>query len=822
MEQRTGDLVLPQGTYVLLQDGASGQVDVITGPSKLSLADTDKPVVYESESGRFTITPPDRAIRVCPAADEGQYIVLVNPSLEKEGKNHPAKGKQPADGLNAGRRINIQGPDTFALFPGQIANVIDGHQLKFNEYLIVRIYNEEAAKENLKNAVVKVAEGDEGSTEPKDKKKNLFDTKDIRTGNLLIIKGTDVSFYIPPTGIEIVEESGSYTRNAVTLERLEYCILLDQNGNKRYVEGPDVVFPKPSESFIVNNKQERIFKSIELNENMGLYIKVIADYEDGDKSYKTGDEIFLTGTDQKIYYPRAEHAIIKYGDESIYYATAVPKGEGRYVLDKITGDISLTKGPKMLLPDPRKEVIVKRVLDDKSVSLWFPGNREALAYNKNLSASMDYSPDFSNRSRSFYNSSSAALSADVVGDMMDEMDRKSTYTKPRTIQLDTKFEGAVSINVWPNYAVQIVNKTGDRKVIEGPKVFMLDYDESLEVLAFSTGKPKTDHDLMKSVYLQTKNNVVSDLITVETKDLINVDVRLSYKVDFGGDSKKWFGVSDYVKLLSQHMRSVIRNAVKKITIEAFNDDSTDIIRDTILGAQTSGGKRAGKKFDENGMIIYDIEVLNIKIGDHTIADMLIGTQHDIVEQNLKINQLTKDLSYTKKIEELNRAKLDEKQKTSDKQFEVRSKDLDNNNNLDKKADAIKAVIASTKVKNDLSLQESFNTLASQRLAREKAKDDQDIMSLKEKTDIRVGAIEKELAAIQPGLIEAMITSGNVKFADSLAKNLKSQRGGLGDLFSGGGFDEILKTIKGSPLEKQFAGIISSYSELKDNVSKKTE
>ena len=142
MEQRTGDLVLPQGTYILVQDGASGQVDVVVGPNKSSLADTDKTVVYERESRRFTPTPTDRSIRVCPAADEGQYIVLTNPSIEEDGKAHPGKGKQSAGKLSMGSKINIQGPDTFALFPGQVADVIDGHQLKSNEYLLIRVYNE--------------------------------------------------------------------------------------------------------------------------------------------------------------------------------------------------------------------------------------------------------------------------------------------------------------------------------------------------------------------------------------------------------------------------------------------------------------------------------------------------------------------------------------------------------------------------------------------------------------------------------------------------------------------------------------------------------
>ena len=278
IEGRSGDLVLSQGTYVLLQDGATGQVEVVTGPHKVSLADTDKPVLYEKDTRVFTATTSDKAIRVCPAADEGQYLVLTNPSKDEEGMKHPTKGKQSSIELNMGRKINVHGPAVFALFPGQVAEVIEGHQLKSNEYLLIRIYNEKEAKENLKNAVVKTAEGAENEND-----KKLFDEKEIRTGNLLIIKGIYVSFYMPPTGIEVLKEKGKYTRDAVTLERLEYCILLDQNGDKRYVKGPDVVFPKPTEVFIENSGQ-KIFRAIELNENMGIYIKVIADYAEDKKT----------------------------------------------------------------------------------------------------------------------------------------------------------------------------------------------------------------------------------------------------------------------------------------------------------------------------------------------------------------------------------------------------------------------------------------------------------------------------------------------------------------------------------------------------------
>ena len=807
---RSGDLVLPQGTYVLLQDGASGQVEVVTGPHKVSLADTDKPVVYEKESRRFAPTPADRAIRVCPAADEGQYIILTNPTVDEAGKSHPKKGKQSAISLTNGRKINIQGPDVFALFPGQIAEVLDGHQLKSNEYLLIRVYNEKEARTNLKNAVVKTAEAG-------DKKGNLFDERELRTGNLLIIKGTDVSFYIPPTGIEVLEENGNYVRNAVTLERLEYCILLDQNGDKRYVKGPDVVFPKPTETF-VEHKGQRVFRAVELNENMGIYIKVIADYEEkgegskllgkgGSTKFIAGEELFITGKEQKIYFPRAEHAVIKYGDETIHYATAVPTGEGRYILNKTTGAVNLVKGPKMLLPDPRTEVIVKRVLNDKTVSLWFPGNVEALQYNKSLGNVLDYSDgdyveDFS--SRSFSTKSKETVIASAAASLMsDELTRKTAYTKPRTIKLDTKYEGAVLMNIWPNFAVQIVNKTGERRVVEGPKVIMLAYDETLEVLELSTGKPKNDDKLMQTVYLQTKNNIVSDIITVETKDLIDVNVALSYKVNFDGDVNNWFNVSNYVKLLTQHMRSLVRNAVKKQTVEEFNEKATDIIRDIILGVSKEGNRK-GREFLENGMRIYDVEVLNLEIGDEDIADMLINNQHDIVEQNLRIAGLEKDIEFTRKEEDIKRQRLDETIKTEDKKKEVKLQEVNNANEVE--------IVKLTAERDN---QETLDTITAANLAREKSVEDLKTKLEQERTEIRVAALEREWKALQPRLIEALLGQNDLKLAEILAKNLKEQKSGLGDLLgnTNGGFEGLLKTVKGSPIENRVKKLIVDWKKL---------
>ena len=75
-----------------------------------------------------------------------------------------------------------------------------------------------------------------------------------------------------------------------------------------------------------------------------------------------------------------------YGEQEVHYATAIPAGEGRYVLDRLKGEVRTIKGPAMSLPDPRSEVFVRRVLDLKLCELLYPGNAEALAHNTQLGA----------------------------------------------------------------------------------------------------------------------------------------------------------------------------------------------------------------------------------------------------------------------------------------------------------------------------------------------------------------------------------------------------------------------------------------------------
>jgi major vault protein len=683
------DLVLPPGTFAYMQDVTKGIIKTYVGPYVITPTAQEIPVVYDAARKTYSqCANLNDAIRQCASVPEGSYVILDNPA-KAEGK-HPDTGTtQMSTDLDQGRTVIIPGPTEFALWPGQGAEVVRGHQLRSNQYLLVRVYNELLAQQNWKNAVVRTAAaatpGNTPGANPDDKTPaaavpTASPTPSLTMGQQLIIRGTEVSFYIPPSGIEVLAENDGgmkrYVREALTLERLEYAILVDEDGNKRYEQGPKVVFPEPTESFVTAPSEkgggvDKKFRAIELNPIQGIHVKVIADYEEGGRQYKTGEELFITGKETAIYYPREEHSAIKYDGKVKSFATAVPAGEARYVLNRMTGEIRTVRGPAMLLPDPRTEVIVRRVLSDKQSSLWYPGNGEALAYNqglRNVLANVpttrsgavsegDYTRGTKGATKSaaflaqnaiggaYASTQSFMESSKVSGDQMhvgDEFTRGSGYTAPRTVTLDTKYQGAPSLDIWTGYSVLVVSKSGARRVVQGPTTVLLDYDETLEVLEMSTGRPKTTDNLLRTVYLRTDNNTVSDLVNVETADHVNVELKLSYCVDFTGDSAKWFSVENYVKFLCDHARSVLKGAVRKLKVEEFYANSTDLVRDILLGKLTDG-KRAGLTFEENGMQLNDIEVLGVAITDTKIQGLLAQSQIAVVQSNIELSSLRRNL-----------------------------------------------------------------------------------------------------------------------------------------------------------------------------------
>ena len=870
------ELVLSPNESAVIQDKTKGHLNLYVGPYKTSLAQTDAPVRFDERSKKFVPFGLDQAINTFTTAPEGWYVVLKNPA---DGYKQPIAGSNILPEMNIGHKVNIQGPVSFPEWPGQMTRVIRGHRLRSNQYLLIRVYDEEAAKKDWKQAVLKPqtgpdAGGDgEPATAPVDPASTegnailgLSEGQDLTPGKEIVIKGTAVSFFMPPTGLEVVpDENGQYVRDAVTLEQLEYCTLLSENGSKRRIVGPDVVFPTPTEIFIEKDGARK-FKAMELNEFNGVHVKVIADYKEGSTKHVQGEELFIKGTDTKIYIQRIEHAVMRHGGKALLKATVIPSGDAQYVLDRLSGTIDLKVGPCVFLPDPRKEMIIQRILDMSAVGLYYPGNvavevwNQTLADNKGdsgaefLTSGEVSSKDVSNkfketvgtmRSRGvsmrrrvspqfgFSNSvvgagAGAAYSTEISEDCSkgfkpektasgfggDKFNRSDTISAPVGATLtDAKYSGAVAVDVWNGYAVLLTSKTGKREVVMGPKTVLLGYDESLEPMELSTGTPKTEKNTIRTVFLRVKNNRVSDQLTAETGDLVTVSLDLSYRVNFTGESTKWFDVDNYIKLLTDHLRSVLRAHIKSLGVEEFYANATSILRDTILGvAGEEADSRPGKAFAENSMSVYDVEVLGVQIGDKTIAAMIQKAQHETVQGNLTLSAAKRSLSNFKDMESI---REDKEQARVDTEKVIQQAKVDETEA--KKVTNLKIIEAEGSEKmaelaRDLEQAAvEFNAEFAERKASDTYADkraETALVQSKKEAETRLyefmGRIDgsvKQAESLTPNLIAALQSVGDKR----LLADMSTSMGPLALLGGESITDSLNKLIKGTPLEPLLNG-----------------
>lgn len=842
--QQGQQLILAQNQHAFVQDMTKGNVQVCVGPHSMPLGQNDTPVVYDGIKNVFKRVDLSSAVQQNPLVPEGHYLVLDNPVTEADGKLRTPKGGSNATvDLQVGRKIVIPGPVTFPLWPGQSAQSIPGHHLRSNQYLVVRVYNAEEAEKNAPSY--------------------LKDNKGFTPGRSFVIKGTEVSFFIPPTGFEVLKESdGGYVREALTLERLEYAILLDEDGNKRYERGPQVVFPAATEKFVMrpdggdDKRQARKFKAIELNDQMGLYVKVIADYEEvvefdqnavyepplyriersegsnGGTStiyrqYQTGEELFITGKDQRIYYPRPEHALVEYRDpkEKInrqrYYGITIPKGEGRYVLNKAAGDIVKITGPCIYLPDPRNEVIVRRIIDQRTVSLLYPGNAAALAFNMQLSqlaeGSTTYVADAAfleaaadiTRSMNRSTSASTSLTSNLNVSAQNTIRRSGTFTAPPTLTLDTKYDGVPTINVWTGYAVQVVNKAGQRRVVVGPATILLEYDEELAAFELSTGKPKTTDRLMHDVYLRVDHNTISDEVLVTTEDLVGVKIKLGYRVNFlRGHEDKWFAVENYVKYLCDHMRSRLKAESKKQGITAIMKDSTIFVRDTVLGLKKEGARRS-YLFEENGMEVYDVEVLDVAIADGDIANRLRQAQNTAVQTAITLTADEQNLIAKRRKYEIQK-ELDDLEHEAALRTQDRARELDTAKSATELARQDASFLIRTKaLEAEREDQEHHDAISTSELNRDKARGNYQLEVSAKETDM----FKERMEALTPNVVAAVTIMSDNKMMTDLSKAIAplamNEQTGLGQtlerVFQGTPVASLLENIK----RRGHAGVATS-------------
>lgn len=769
------DLVLLPGQFAFVGDDSKGTMIVLVGPTQRSLGTTERPYFWDPAKGDFVPCTSANAIMPFVKVRQGHYVILENPA--PEGKTLPAGQATVAADLQMGRHVNLQGPLAFPLWPMQKVTIVPGHSLRTDQYVLVEVEDEEQAKVNAGKGVTFRTTKSVGGTSDGGGQEHVVEVKTFPSfpttlGERFIVKGTEVAFYIPPTGYRVItNERGEYVRTAVSLERLEYCTLLDESGQRRIAKGPEVVFPEPTENFVEIDQPNggKTFKgrAFELDEIKGLYIKVTQDYKEEDGTErKSGEELFITGAEQRIYYPRVEHTIICYGNQMVHYGIEIPRGEGRYVMERKTGKIKLVKGEAIYLPDPRHEVIVRRVLSDREVRLLFPGNEEALEVNRVFRKEAG-GQDFVEKMPPGETILRRSLTAST-----QTFDRGTGFTPPRMITIDSKYDGAVRVRTFPGHAIMIVNGEGKGRIVKDGEVTLLEYDEKVHSFSLSTGTPKSDARRIEGVYLQIGNNTVSDVVQVETRDLCAVSLTVCYRVHFEGDKpEKWFAVEDYIKLLTGNLRSMLRSAAKAYGVLELQQRVAEMVRDTVLGKGQGEAGRTGRKFEENGMRVYDVDVLDCSIADQEIGNLIGREQRSVFVHGLALSELARKDEMAKRQELAKQTAIAAAAETAAKQANADKANLEQegaNRALACRLEAEREVASADHQRklraDDLEaqqkLQEGLKAIEDLKLEVKKAIDNHDTAVKKDRTSIEVEADEKRLKAMSEKIAEALTHSAN--------------------------------------------------------------
>ena len=816
---RQRDVVLSINEFCFLQNKTNGSIKSHVGPLTMTISAQEALVVFDSKTKKFVeVSDFEKAKQLFVSAPEGWYVILKNPTADNQYPE-AAKANISPSSITVGKKVNIPGPISFALYPGQMAKVVQGHRLRSNQYLLARVYDADAAMKNSANATVVDAEG----KEVKEEKKEYF------MGQLLVIKGTEVSFYVPPTGIEVIPVGGrgnEYVRDAVTLERLEYAILKDEDGEKRYVHGPAVVFPEPTETFVDTPKGGTIFRALELSPISGIYVKVIATYEEDGVKHPVGEELFITGKDQMIYYPRPEHAMIQYDGKYMHHAIAIPEGEGRYIMNRLTGEIKTVIGPKMYLPDPRTEVVVKRKLTRKECELFYPGNREVIEYNEGIedsrvlrAANKGLTTDSLTAALNSAYSTTNQEATLAIFEAGSNISRGNSYTKPRTITLDTKYDGVVAVSVWTGYAVNVVSKTGKREVVVGPATRLLNYDETLEAMELSTGRPKTTDYLLRTAYLRVENNKVSDLIKVQTQDFVDVEVKVSYCVDFLEDYKdKWFSVENYVKYMCDRERSLLKREAKNHTIEDFYANTADIVRKVMLNlpdenceaAEPACG-RTGRFFKENGMLVHDVEVLSVRV-EADIAEILEAHQKEMIEKTLELSDAERRMKVVTKLAEVEKEEVKLSHDNEVYRMELRQKrDIDAFNKAEE-LNAKRRAANEAQKQAEADMQKVLDAISKAELERAKAKDNARLETEnklaeleKAKQDAYAATVAKIMESVSPELVAALTSTANASMLETVTEAMSPYAIAKGESIA----EVTDKLLRGTTLEGILQGVQES-------------
>ena len=121
----------------------------------------------------------------------------------------------------------------------------------------------------------------------------------------------------------------------------------------------------------------------------------------------------------------------------------------------------------------------------------------------------------------------STVSSGASGAVADEWMRAATFTEPRALMLDTRYAGVPAVRPFTGYAVMVVNKRGERRVVCGPANVLLEYDEASRFSRPRRGCRRPRRAQQRDVYLRLRDNRVDDGTEVLCLDHIRLSRSIS-------------------------------------------------------------------------------------------------------------------------------------------------------------------------------------------------------------------------------------------------------------------------------------------------------
>ncbi|HYX21149.1 MAG TPA: hypothetical protein VFA98_09935, partial [Thermoanaerobaculia bacterium] len=223
----------------------------------------------------------------------------------------------------------------------------------------------------------------------------------------------------------------------------------------------------------------------------------------------------------------------------------------------------------------------------------------------------------------------------------------------------------------------------------------------------------------------------------------------------------------------------LKASCKKLGVEEFYRSAIEHVRDSVIGQKPEdGGARPGTSFAENGMRVYDVEVLEVKFLDPSVEQLLVKAQRESITQALEIGAQRRSLDFTRESSSISQEIEHTKASTKFALLAIREQEIERQLHHDVAAVQAKVVSEAEMHKATLAREGALGEAQKLTLARERATADQSIALDKERQAMRladleaeVTAIVKKAGAIQPGLIEAIGAFGERALIEKLTASM---------------------------------------------------